>query len=157
MTKLAHRTLLATVSATTLGVGTRALQVSRQLAGARTRLSSKALFRFDVELAGFAEAADPGAWRADEPLPEVVLAHARDFLRLLPGTLPEPRVSRDDEGRLAFEWLGENARSLTVRLGADAMLVYTGRLGARRRISGAEPLGDELPVIIRQAIQQVTG
>jgi hypothetical protein len=36
------------------------------------------------------------------------------------------------------------------------MLVYAGRLGPRRRISGAEPLGDELPGAIRQAILQVT-
>ncbi len=147
MTKLANGARHLSACATTLGVGGHALRVTRQLAGARRRLTDKALFRFDVELSGFAQAADPDPWRADAPLPERVLHHARDFLRVLPGTLPEPLVVRDDDGALAFEWAGENARSLKVR----------GRLGPRRRISGAEPLGDDLPAMIRQAIQQVAG
>ncbi len=157
MTKLANGARHLSACATTLGVGGHALRVTRQLAGVRRRLTDKALFRFDVELSGFSMAADPDPWRADAPLPERVLHHARDFLRVLPGTLPEPLVVRDDDGALAFEWAGENARSLKVRVGADCMLVYSGRLGLRRRISGAEPLGDDLPAMIRQAIQQVAG
>lgn len=155
MTKLASGTAAGAARTATLGTGAHALRISRQLAGARSRLSGKALFRFDAELASFVQAADPDPWRADVPLPELVLRHARDFLRVLPATVPEPVVSRDDDGALAFEWAGANARQLRVRVGADGMLVYTGRLGVRRRISGAEPLGDELPALIRQAIQQV--
>ena len=157
MTKLASGARHLAACATTLGVGGHALRVTRQLAGARKRLTDKALFRFDVELSGFSRAADPDPWRADAPLPELVLRHARDFLRVLPGSLPEPLVFRDEDGALAFEWAGENARSLKVKVGADGMLVYSGRLGLRRRISGAEPLGDDLPAMIRQAIQQVAG
>lgn len=154
MTKLAVGSRSLALCATTLGVGGRALRLSRRLAGARTRLTSKALFRFDTELAGFAEAIDPDPWleAPDRPVPERVLTYARDFLRVLPSTLPEPMVTRGENGGLVFEWAGENARVLRVRLGIDGMLVYTGRLGARRRISGAEPLGEELPVLIRQAI-----
>ena len=157
MTKLANGARHLSACATTVGVGGHALRVTRQLVGARRRLTDKALFRFDVELSGFSKAAGPDPWRADAPLPELVLRHARDFLRVLPGTLPEPLVVRDDAGALAFAWAGENARSLKVRVGADGMLVYSGRLGLRRRISGAEPLGDDLPAMIRQAIQQVAG
>ena len=157
MTKLASGARHLAACATTLGVGGHALRVTRQLAGARKRLTDKALFRFDVELSGFSRAADPDPWRADAPLPELVLRHARDFMRVLPGSLPEPLVFRDEDGALAFEWAGENARSLKVKVGADGMLVYSGRLGLRRRISGAEPLGDDLPAMIRQAIQQVAG
>ena len=157
MTKLANGARHLSACATTLGVGGHALRVTRQLAGARKRLTDKALFRFDVELSGFSRAADPDPWRADAPLPELVLRHARDFMRVLPGSLPEPLVFRDEDGALAFEWAGENARSLKVTVGADGMLVYSGRLGLRRRISGAEPLGDDLPAMIRQAIQQVAG
>jgi hypothetical protein len=155
MTKLAAGSRSLALCATTFGVGGRALRVSRRLAGARGRLTSKALFRFDAELAGFAQAADPDPWIAEEPVPEMVLKYARDFLRVLPSNLPEPMVSRDDDGALVFEWAGANARMLRVRLGPDGMLVYTGRLGARRRISGAEPLGEELPPLIREAILQV--
>jgi hypothetical protein len=156
MTKLATGARHLAACATTLGIGGHALRVTRQLVGARRRLTDKALFRVDVELSGFSQAAEPDPWRADASPSEHVLRHARDFLRVLPGTLPEPVVVLDD-GALAFEWAGENARSLTVRVGADGMLVYSGRLGLRRRISGAEPLGDDLPVLIRQAIQQVAG
>jgi len=156
MTKLASGSRSLAPCATTLGIGSQATRVARQLAGVRNRLTSKALFRADAELAGFAQAADPDPWRADAPVPELVLKYARDFLRVLPSTLPEPLVTRDDDGALAFEWVGANARMVRVRLGADGMLVYSGRLGVRRRISGAEPLGDELPPMIRQTIQQVT-
>jgi hypothetical protein len=157
MTKLAIGSRSLALCATTLGVGGRALRLSRRLAGARSRLTSKALFRFDTELAGFAEAVDADPWmqEPDQPIPERVLNYARDFLRVLPSTLPEPMVTRGEDGGLVFEWSGENARVLRVRIGTDGMLVYTGRLGARRRISGAEPLGEELPVLIRQAILQV--
>lgn len=156
MTKLAAGARTLAPGTTTLGVGAQAMRVSRRIAGVRNRLtSSKALFRFDTELTSFLQAADPDPWRADRPLPEVVLDYARDFLRVLPTTLPEPGVSRDHDGALVFEWVGANARMVRVRLGADGMLVYTARLGVRRRISGAEPLGDELPPLIRQAIQQV--
>lgn len=157
MTKLAAGSRSFAPCATTLGLGAQAMRVSRRVAGVRNRLTSnKALFRFDTELTSFLQAAEPDPWRADQPLPELVLKYARDFLRVLPSTLPEPMVCRDEDGVLAFEWLGANARMVRVRLGADGMLVYTGRLGVRRRISGAEPLGDELPPLIRQAILQVT-
>lgn len=154
MTKLAHGARnLAT--ATALGVGQHALRLSRQIAGARKRLTSKALFRTDVELSGFAQVAgDP--WRAELPLPEQVLRQARDVLRVLPGTLPEPVVTRDDDGSLVFEWVGDNTRSLKVRIPGDGMIVYTARLGLRRRISGAEPIGDALSPLLREAIQQVS-
>lgn len=155
MTKLALGARQLASAATALGVGQHALRVSRQLAGARKRLSSKALFRTDVELSGFAQAAGGDPWCADAPLPERMLSDARDFLRLLPGTLPEPLVSREDDGALAFEWLGDNERSLKVRLSSDGMLVYTARLGQRHRVSGAEPLGESLSPMIREAIQLV--
>jgi hypothetical protein len=37
------------------------------------------------------------------------------------------------------------------------MVVYTARLGLRRRVSGAEPLAETLSPMIREAIQQVSG
>jgi hypothetical protein len=155
MTKLAQGARGLASSASALGVGRHAMRLSRQIAGARKRLDSKALFRTDVELAGFAHATGLDPWRHELPLPERVLRHARDFLRLLPGTLPEPVVTRDDDGRLMFAWQGDNARSLKVLIDRDGMLVYTARLGQRRRLSGAEPLGDALSPLIREAIQRV--
>ena len=104
MTKLANGVRGIASTATALGVGQYALRVSRQLAGARNRLAEKALFRNDVALTGFAQAIGTDPWHAEAPLPEGVLRHARDFLRLLPSTLPEPRVTRAEDGGLIFEW-----------------------------------------------------
>ncbi|MFN7641720.1 MAG: hypothetical protein ACK5PW_01305 [Burkholderiales bacterium] len=157
MTKLANGVRGLASTATALGVGQYALRVSRQLAGARDRLSAKALFRSDVALTGFAQPIGTDPWHADAPLPEVALHHARDFMRLLPSTLPEPRVTRADDGGLIFEWTGEAHRWLKVGINIDGMIVYTARLGLRRRVSGAEPLGESLSPMIREAIQQVSG
>jgi hypothetical protein len=157
MTKLANGVRGLASTATALGVGQYALRVSRQLAGARNRLAAKALFRNDVALTGFAQAIGTDPWHADAPLPEVVLSHARDFMRLLPSTLPEPRVTRAEDSVLIFEWTGEAHRSLKVEINIDGMIVYSARLGLRRRVSGAEPLGEALSPMIREAIQQVSG
>ena len=157
MTKLANGVRGLASTATALGVGQYALRVSRQLAGARNRLAANALFRNDVALTGFAQAIGTEPWHADAPLPEAVLCHARDFLRLLPSTLPEPQVTRAEDGGLIFEWTGEAHRWLKVGIDIDGMIVYTARLGLRRRVSGAEPLGESLSPMIREAIQQVSG
>jgi len=157
MTKLANGVRGLASTATALGVGQYALRVSRQLAGARDRLAAKALFRNDVALTGFAQAIGTDPWHAEAPLPEGVLRHARDFLRLLPSTLPEPRVTRAEDGGLIFEWTGDAHRWLKIGINIDGMVVYTARLGLRRRVSGAEPLGESLSPMIREAIQQVSG
>lgn len=155
MTKLANGARSLASYATALGVGQHAVRLSRQIAGARKRLAGKALFRTDVALSGFAQAAgDP--WQADLPLPEQVLRQARDVLRVLPGTLPEPVVTRDDDGSLVFEWVGDATRVLKIRICGDGMIVYTARLGARRRVSGAEPIGGTLSPLLLEAIQQVS-
>lgn len=156
MTKLANGLPGLGSTATALGVGQYALRVSRQLAGVRNRLAAKALFRFDAELSGFAQGTDADPWQVGAPPAELVLRHARDFLRMLPGTLPEPLVTRDEGGGLMFEWTGGGCRSLKVWIGADAMIVYAARLGVRRRMSGAEPLGEALSPMIREAIRQVS-
>jgi hypothetical protein len=156
MTKLAAGSRSLALPSTTLGVGAPALNMTRRLARVRNRLTSKALFRFDVQLAGYAQAADPDPWRADAPLSDRVLRDARDFLRQLPSTLPAPSVARDDDGSLAFEWSGSPTRHLKVRFADDGMLVYSARLGGRQRVNGAEPLGESLPPLILHAIERVT-
>jgi hypothetical protein len=105
-------------------------------------------FDFD-EIAG-----DPAAQGGDPPLPAATLQHGRQFLRLLPASLPVPQVSRDGDD-LWFEWVGDGARMVSVLIGSDGVMRYSGRLGARRRISGDEPLEGELPPLLREAIEQV--
>jgi len=140
---------------TALGVGSRGFRLSRAQPGGGRRPGGKAVFRPDALLSGFVQATEADPWRAERPVPEQVLRHASDFLRALPSTVPEPMICRDDDGMLVFEWVGADARTLRVRLSPDGMLLYSGRLGARRRVSGAEPIGDVLPPLIRHAILQV--
>lgn len=141
---------------TALGVGSRGFRLSRALPGAGRRSGGgKAVFRPDTLLSGFVQATDADPWRSERPVPEQVLRYASEFLTALPSTVPEPMICRDDDGMLAFEWVGADQRMLRVRLSPDGMLLYTGRLGARRRVSGAEPIGDVLPPLIRHAILQV--
>jgi hypothetical protein len=91
------------------------------------------------------------------PLPLKLIHHAREFVRMLPAGAPVPVPTTDDNGQLSFQWTGAHARHLLVVVSEDGMLVYSGRLGPRRRINGAEPLCDELPAPIRQSLRDVIG
>jgi hypothetical protein len=137
------------------GAGAQAARLSRPLPAFGRRSQGRAVFRPDALLSGFVQAADADPWHHERPVPEQVLRYASEFLAALPSTVPEPLICRDDEGMLAFEWVGGDGRMLRVRLSPDGMLLYAGRLGARRRVSGAEPIGDVLPPLIRHAILQV--
>jgi len=149
-------------TAAAVGVGVESLWLNRQLAGARARLGARNLFKLDAQLAGFSAA--PNTREADvwqswigTPVPLQVLHYAREFVRLLPISVDVPVVQASSDGLLSFEWSGSNARKLSVTVTADGMLVYSGRLGPRRRVSGAEPLSTDLPAMIRQSLQDVTG
>ncbi|HLS54467.1 MAG TPA: hypothetical protein VK052_00240 [Zeimonas sp.] len=91
------------------------------------------------------------------PLPLKLIHHARAFVRMLPAGAPVPVPTTDDNGQLSFQWTGAHARHLLVVVSEDGMLVYSGRLGPRRRINGAEPLSGELPAPIRQSLYDVIG
>lgn len=140
-----------------VGVGERSLQLSRQVAAARTKLGNRGLSRVDADLAALAWITGRSVFehRIGTALPLRVLHYAREFVRLLPVSAPVPAPTVTDNGMLSFEWCGENARYLAVAVSEDGMLVYSGRLGQRRRISGAEPLSGELPATIRQSLQDV--
>jgi hypothetical protein len=134
-----------------IGVGERSLQTTRKVAAVRTRLADRGLSKADADLAGLARAVGQtslSSW-LDVPVPLRVLYHAREFVRLLPISAPIPTPT--------VTWSGANARHLIVTVSEDGMLVYSGRLGPRRRISGAEPLSGELPAPIRQSLNDVIG
>jgi hypothetical protein len=101
-------------------------------------------------------AADQLRHQHEPPLPDETLRYGRAFLQLLGGSLPVPQVSRDDTD-LSFEWVGPGARMVSVRIGPDGVMRYGGRLGARRRFSGVDPIEGGLPPLLLQAIEQVVG
>ncbi|HMM50288.1 MAG: hypothetical protein DWB43_09960 [Lautropia sp.] len=154
--RVAHR---AVPAAGAIGVGSDSLRMSRQAAGARARLVEKGLHELDTALGEFAWAAERTLFErwSGSPVALRLIHYAREFARLLPVTVAVPAPTADDQGLLAFEWTGSNARRLIVTIAEDGMLVYSGRLGPRRRISGAEPLAGHLPAPIRQALYDVIG
>jgi hypothetical protein len=158
MTTLAQMPRALLQVAGTVAHGAHSVRLSRQLAGARTKLTNRALFKFDAELGDIASRPDALdlASILMRPVPAPVVHFARELLRQLPPSAPDPKLVRDNEGSLSFQWFGSNERSLTIRVNPDGMLIYSGRLGMRRRISGAEPLTDDLPQVIRQAIKEIS-
>ena len=158
MTTIAHvpRALLNVAS--TVAHGVHSERLSRQLAGARSRLHNRGLFKLDSDLDDLASGPDPRSLESllRRPVPAPVLHYAREVLRQLPHSAPDPNLQRHGDGELSLQWTGSNARNLSIRVTPDGMLVYTGRLGVRRRISGAEPLSDDLPLVIRQAIKEIS-
>lgn len=148
------------IGAGTLAVGGYSLRITRQLAHARSKIGNRGLYKFAAELDDISgPPVDQGTTSPFRPpvkqVPGEVVHFARDFLRLLPNNAPAPALVTDSDGALSFEWTGFNERVLSISVSPDGMLVYRGRLGSRRRISGAEPLAVDLPPIIRHALLEV--
>ncbi len=138
----------------TLAVGTYSTQATKQVARARAKLRNRGLYKFAAELDGLAAPVSP-ARPLQRPVPGEVVRFARELLCMLPGDAPAPMLIADPQGDLTFQWSGANERALSIQVSPDGMLVYRGRLGTRRRVSGAEPIANDLPAIIRQALMQV--
>ncbi len=160
MTGFAPRKVLP-IGTGTLAVGSYSLRITRQLARARSKIGNRGLYRIAAELDDIAvprveisaEGLRPRSM--SRQVPGEVVHFARDLMRLLPNSAPAPALVTDSDGALSFEWTGFNERVLSISVSPDGMLVYRGRLGSRRRISGAEPLAVDLPPIIRHALLEV--
>jgi hypothetical protein len=88
-------------------------------------------------------------------LPQATLQNAHRFLTQLPTWLPMPETRRQGHGQVVLEWTGAAARRFSVVIGADGMLIYSARLGARGRLDGAEPISNRLSPIVKYVIRQL--
>ena len=88
-------------------------------------------------------------------LPPATLQHAHAFLKQLPVWLPIPQTRRHGQCQVALEWAGEGDSRLSVRIGRDGMIIYSARLGARGRLDGAEPIGEDLSPVLNHVIRQL--
>ncbi len=88
-------------------------------------------------------------------LPQATLQNAHRFLTLLPTWLPMPETRRHGQGQVALEWSASDARHLSVLIGADGMLIYSARLGAKGRLDGAEPISGQLSPIVTHVLRQL--
>lgn len=80
--------------------------------------------------------------------------YTRQFLRLLPLTIPLPSFAVDPDGEISIEWDHGRRRIFSVSIGRDGTLNYAGLIG-HRSFHGEEPLAWGIPKRILDGIKSV--
>jgi hypothetical protein len=145
----------------TAGASEVARFVACQAQESRRRLqSSYALGRlsrgiFD-ELFTVAEAAREAGWDGygAEPVSPETYAQAYRFLESLPLETPDPAVTAEPDGQLAFEWYVSSYRTLSVSATANGDLHYSALLGPNKAY-GTEAFFGEAPRAILDLIRRL--
>jgi len=88
---------------------------------------------------------------------DATFALAQRFLLALPGHLPSPELSLDEDGEVAFDWRGDGSRLLHVTLRQDGRLSYACWLSPNDREHGTKVFLDAIPKAIVGCIQDVAG
>jgi hypothetical protein len=88
------------------------------------------------------------------PIDKESYYESRRFVKYLPSFLPNPEVTIEPDGEIAFEWFNDKRRIFSVSIGGNGELTYAGLFGYNKA-HGTEFLGDELPKIILENIQRV--
>ena len=91
--------------------------------------------------------------RIDVPFGTVRAVHA--FVATLPSGLASPTAEKHGEEQIELQWNARDNRYFRAVIGADAMVIYSARLGERGRLDGAEPIGEPLSPIVMHAIRQL--
>lgn len=86
-----------------------------------------------------------------------VLMLAQRFLLALPGAVPAPELSFDDDGEVSFDWKGREGELLTITLREDGRLSYAARLSAYNREHGTKKFVDAIPRTLVELVHEVTG
>ena len=82
-------------------------------------------------------------------------ALAQRFLFALPGHLPGPELSLDEDEEIAFDWRGAGPSLLKVSLRSDGRLSYACWLSANDREHGTKVFADAIPKAIVDCIHKV--
>lgn len=101
-----------------------------------------------------AECADVG-WDGEEArgISPVALAHAVDFLRALPASLPLPEYAPEPDGSVSFEWAVSRHQRFMVSIGERARLAYAWVDGTDRGHAVARFDGFNIPDRILQGLE----
>lgn len=83
------------------------------------------------------------------------IRQAMTFAMMLPKSLPIPEVSRDPDGEISFDWIGNFGRIFSVSIGPHGRLSYAGRFSDKSKVHGVEALSETLPREILLAIEKV--
>lgn len=79
---------------------------------------------------------------------------AKEFLNLLPDSIPTPEFSVDPDGEISFEWFYSKSRLISISVGNDGSLTYIGFLG-KVRMKGVEFLDEKIPVTINKLFARI--
>lgn len=88
---------------------------------------------------------------------DAAFALAQRFLLALPGHMPAPELSIDEDGEIAFDWRGDGSRLFHVTLRKDGRLSYACWLSLVDREHGIKVFVDAIPKAIVDCIQAVAG
>ena len=79
---------------------------------------------------------------------------AKEFLKLLPDTIPMPEFSVDPDGEVSFDWFYSKARLISISIGDDGSLTYIGFFGDAR-MKGVEHLDEKIPGSINELFARI--
>ncbi|MGK2926482.1 MAG: hypothetical protein ACSLE2_12775 [Lysobacterales bacterium] len=80
---------------------------------------------------------------------------AKDFLYLLPDSIPLPTFAVDPDGEVSFDWIGRDGWELTISFSPLGVLSYSAFFGELRNEHGQDNFQDEVPREILAKIEKV--
>ncbi len=80
--------------------------------------------------------------------------YAKQFLRLLPSTIPVPDITVDTDGEILFEWDLGRRRIFSVSIGRDGTLTYAALFGYTKTY-GTEHPREALPSVISDCLARL--
>jgi len=88
------------------------------------------------------------------PVSEATRYYARQFVRMLPTSMPIPEISAEPDGEIAFEWHRGRSGVFSISVGGSDELTYAGLFG-RSKAYGTEFFDDELPETIATHLRRL--
>lgn len=80
---------------------------------------------------------------------------AREFIRLLPTTLPLPEVLPEPTGEIAFEWYKSKTHLFVVSFRGRGIITYAGMFGEGTTIHGTERFEDFIPKMVIENMRRL--
>jgi len=91
-----------------------------------------------------------------KPVTATVVTRAKIFIRALPDRLPLPEVSAEPDGAIAFDWMPDQSKTLSVSVSERSRVAWASVDGAERN-HGAVPFTELMPSRIVLEIERITG
>lgn len=89
-----------------------------------------------------------------KPIDKASYYESLRFAQFLPNSFPNPEVTIEPDGEIAFEWFSNKQRVFSVSIGRNGELTYAGLFGFNKT-HGTEFLADEVPRTILENIKRV--